>query len=49
MIAFTSGFASRIEAMLEWRTALGYSRSTLAYPMLTSTGSAQRATPGRRS
>jgi integrase len=33
-IKFTSGFASHVEAMLEWRTALGYSRSTLAYPML---------------
>lgn len=33
-IAFSSGFAARIEAMLEWRTALGYSRATLEYPML---------------
>jgi integrase/recombinase XerD len=33
-ITFTSGFAPHIEAMLEWRTGLGYSRGTLAYPML---------------
>jgi len=33
-IAFSSGFATHIEAMLEWRTALGYSRRTLDYPML---------------
>ncbi|WP_214465540.1 tyrosine-type recombinase/integrase [Microbacterium flavescens] len=33
-ITFSSGFATHIEAMLEWRTALGYSRRTLAYPML---------------
>jgi integrase len=33
-ITFNSGFATHIEAMLEWRTGLGYSRRTLAYPML---------------
>lgn len=33
-ITFSSGFAPHIEAMLEWRTALGYSRRSLAYPML---------------
>ncbi|MGO2931652.1 tyrosine-type recombinase/integrase [Microbacterium sp.] len=33
-ITFSSGFATHIEAMLQWRTALGYSRRTLAYPML---------------
>lgn len=31
---FASGFAHHIEAMLEWRAGLGYSRSTLTYPML---------------
>ena len=34
MIEYTSIFASHIEAMLKWREALGYSRTTLAYPML---------------
>lgn len=33
-ITFSSGFATHIEAMLEWRTALGYTRRSLAYPML---------------
>lgn len=33
-IAYRSGFATHIEAMLEWRTALGYSRGALEYPML---------------
>lgn len=33
MITFTSAFASRIEAMLEWREALGYAGRTLAYGM----------------
>jgi hypothetical protein len=27
-IAFSSGFATHIEAMLEWRTALGYSQDS---------------------
>lgn len=31
---FTSAFASHIEAMLEWRTSLGYSSTTMASPML---------------
>jgi hypothetical protein len=34
MTGFTSAFASRLEAMLDWREALGYSRGTLSYPML---------------
>jgi integrase/recombinase XerD len=33
-VTFNSGFANHIEAMLEWRTGLGYARRTLAYPML---------------
>lgn len=33
-ITFSSGFATHIEAMLQWRTALGHSRSALAYPMM---------------
>lgn len=31
--AFSSGFASHIEAMLEWRAGLGYAKKTLFYPM----------------
>lgn len=33
MTTFTSAFASQLEAMLQWRAALGYSPATLAYPM----------------
>ncbi|HET7415651.1 MAG TPA: tyrosine-type recombinase/integrase [Arthrobacter sp.] len=33
-ITFSSGFAAHIEAMLEWRTALGHSPRSLVYPML---------------
>jgi integrase/recombinase XerD len=45
-IAFSSGFATHIEAMLEWRTALGYSRGTLAYPMLSFDRFCQARQPG---
>ncbi|MEW1982408.1 tyrosine-type recombinase/integrase [Citricoccus sp. NPDC079358] len=31
--AFGSGFASHIEAMLEWRAGLGYAKKTLVHPM----------------
>jgi integrase len=34
MITFTSAFAADINAMLEWREALGYSRAALTHPML---------------
>jgi integrase/recombinase XerD len=34
MTAFTSGFAAHIEAMLQWRAGLGYSRRGLGYSML---------------
>jgi integrase/recombinase XerD len=45
-IAFSSGFATHIEAMLEWRTALGYSRRTLDYPMLSFDRFCQVRQPG---
>lgn len=46
MITFTSAFASHIEAMLDWREALGYSRRTLAYQMLSFDRFCVRCHPG---
>ena len=46
MITFTSAFASRIEAMLEWREALGYSRRTLTYELLSFDRFCVRCRPG---
>ena len=45
-IAFRSAFATHIEAMLEWRTALGYSKRTLEYPMLSFDRFCQARQPG---
>jgi integrase len=46
MITFTSAFASHIEAMLDWREALGYSRRTLAYQLLSFDRFCVRRHPG---
>jgi integrase len=46
MITFTSAFASHIEAMLDWREALGYSRRTLAYEMQSFDRFCVRCRPG---
>lgn len=45
-VEFGSGFATYIEAMLEWRTTLGYSRRTLDYPMLSFDRFCQARQPG---
>ena len=48
MSTFTSNFAPRIEAMLEWRTSLGHVLRDMRNAMAASTGSAPRITPARR-
>ncbi len=46
MITFTSAFASHIEAMLDWHEALGYSRRSLAYQLLSFDRFCARCRPG---